>query len=1101
MEFRLLGPLDVFDNGRRIAIEAPRQRALLALLLLRRGEPASPEQLANELWGEEAPARAVKTVQVYVAQLRKALGPGVLVTHGRDYGLSLDGHLLDVEQFELLAAEGRRQLEEGQAAAAAQRLREALALWSGPPLADFSYDEFAQGVIARLEDERLAALEVRIEAELTLGRHEQLVPELRELVRDSPLRERLHAQLIVALYRCGRQAEALAAYQTTRRLLDGQLGIEPGRELQELEQAVLRQDRSLDAPSRSAAVLSRARRRGGVLVLTGGALILIAAAASLMLVLVRGGRGAAVEVGPNSVAAIDPIRNAVVAAVPVGSKPGAIATGPGALWVANPDANSISRIDTATNQVRQTVEVGGGPSAVAAGGGGIWVANGLDGTLSRIDPTTSRVVQTIVVGNGPSGIAYGAGAVWVANSADGTVARIDPKTGRVTKTLPGALGVSGISFGFDRVWVVSPAQASVISLDPRTGVIDRRIGVGVDPGAIAAGAGAIWVTNRGDGTASRIDPRAGVVTDTIRVGNAPNAVAVDTGGVWVSNGNDGTLSLIDPLRRSVVKTVDLGNPPQGLAMDKHGIYVAVRASGAAHRGGTLTALDALEPPSLDPAAASLPTARSLFSVVYDGLVGFRRDGGIAGIQLVPDLAVSLPTPTDEGKTYTFRLRPGIRYSNGKLVEPQDFRAALERLFETGTQGGTLYNSGIVGAGRCRLGGPHCDLSRGIVTNSSARTVTIHLTAPDAELLDKLAMPPASFVPPGTPVHGPVDSRPVPGTGPYMIASYRKGHYVRLSRNPYFREWSADAQPNGYPDHILWRFDRRIEAETKLVQRGTADYTSDLPNLPKPQLELIATRFPSQLHANTAPSTSHFFLNTRVAPFGDVRVRRAVNIAFDRNAFARRLGKVVAAPTCQLLPPASPGFRRFCPYAAGSGKRLEVARNLVRSSGTTGTEVAVWVPSAIVAQGRYMAAVLESLGYHTRVRTVPMTAYFNNVLDSRVRAQVGYYTWAADYPSAATFLREQFTCNAFVAASPGLNTNLAEFCDPHVDAAIARATAVQAHDPPAAALLWQSVERQILAQAPVVPTSNRRWVDFVAKRVGNYQFSPQLGFLIDQAWVK
>ncbi len=1100
MEFRLLGPLDVSDNGRRIPIEAPRQRALLALLLLRHGEPASPEQLANELWGEEAPARAVKTVQVYVAHLRKALGPDVLVTHGRDYALSLDGHKLDVERFELLSAEGRRHLDEGHAGAAAERLREALALWSGPALADFSYDEFAQGVIARLEDERLAALEVRIEADLALGRHEQLVPELRELVRDSPLRERLYAHLIVALYRCGRQADALAAYQTARGLLDEQLGIEPGRELQELEQAVLRQDRALDAPRRSAAVVSRARRRGGVLVLTGGALILVAAAASLVLVLVRGKDGV-VEVGPNSVAAIDPTRDAIVAAVPVGSKPGAIATGSGALWVANAEANSVSRIDPATNQVRQTVEVGGGPSAVVAGGGGIWVANGLDGTLSRIDPTTNRVVQTIVVGNGPSGIAYGAGAVWVANSADGTVTRIDPTTGRVKKTLPGALGVSGITFGFDRVWVVSPAQGSVISLDARTGLIDRRIGVGVDPGAIAAGAGAIWVTNRADGTTSRIDPRPDVVTDTVRVGNAPNGVAVGASGVWVSNGNDGTLSLIDPLRRSVVKTVELGNPPQGLAVDRHGIYVAVRASGAAHRGGTLTVLDAFEPASFDPAAYTLPTARLLHPIVYDGLVGFRRVGGIGGVQLVPDLAVSLPTPTDEGKTYTFRLRPGIRYSSGRLIEPQDFRAALERLFETGTQGGTLYNSGIVGAGRCQLGRPHCDLSRGIVTDGSARTVTIHLTAPDAEFLDKLAMPPASFVPPGTPVHGRVDSRPVPGTGPYMIASYLKGHYVRLSRNPYFREWSADAQPNGYPDHILWRFDRRIEAETKLVERGAADYTADVPNLPKAQLELIATRFPSTVHANTASATSQFFLNTHVAPFGDVRVRRAVNIAFDRNAFARRLGTVLAAPTCQLLPPASPGFRRFCPYATGSGTRLDVARKLVRSSGTAGAVVTVWVPSPVVPQARYMAEVLESLGYRTRVRTVPFPVYYNDVLDSRVRAQVGYYTWAADYPSAATFLREQFTCDAFVAASPGLNTNLAEFCDPQVDAAIARATAVQAHDPPAAALLWQTVERQILAQAPVVPTSNRRWVDFVSRRVGNYQFSPQLGFLIDQAWVK
>jgi len=225
------------------------------------------------------------------------------------------------------------------------------------------------------------------------------------------------------------------------------------------------------------------------------------------------------------------------------------------------------------------------------------------------------------------------------------------------------------------------------------------------------------------------------------------------------------------------------------------------------------------------------------------------------------------------------------------------------------------------------------------------------------------------------------------------------------------------------------------------------------------------------------------------------------MAFDRDAFVRRLGPLTAAPTCQLLPPASPGFRRFCPYTAGQGARLDTARRLVRSSGTAGARVVVWIPRPIAAQGGYMASVLESLGYRARVTTAPdYHAYFEKVLDSRVRAQTGYYTWLADYPSAATFLRDQFSCAAFVPASTQ-NSNLSEFCDPRIDAAIARATAVQARDPAAASLLWQTVERAILAQTPVVPTSNPRSVDFVSNRVGNYQHNPQLGFLLAQAWVK
>src|SRR3954451_12121137 len=198
MEFRLLGRLEVLDNGRRIEIDAPQQRALLALLLLHRGEPTAPERLADELWGEEAPAQAVKTVQVYVTQLRKALGADAVVTRGREYALVRDDHELDIDRFERLSVQGRALFDRGDALRAGECLREALDLWRGAALADFTYAQFAQSEIARLEEERLPVLEIRIEADLALGREEQLVPELQALVRDHPLRERLRAHLILS---------------------------------------------------------------------------------------------------------------------------------------------------------------------------------------------------------------------------------------------------------------------------------------------------------------------------------------------------------------------------------------------------------------------------------------------------------------------------------------------------------------------------------------------------------------------------------------------------------------------------------------------------------------------------------------------------------------------------------------------------------------------------------------------------------------------------------------------------------------------------------------------------------------------------------------
>jgi predicted ATPase/DNA-binding SARP family transcriptional activator len=248
MRFGILGPLEVADDqGRELALGGPRQRAVLAILLLHAGEVVSGERLIDYVWGDRAPRTAAKTIQVYVSNLRKALGHGVLASRGQGYVLATANAELDADRFGALAAAGRRELEEGDARAAAAVLRRALALWRGPPLADFSYESFAQGAIARLDEARLAALEDRIEAELTLGADASLVGELEALVREHPLRERLRAQLMLALYRCGRQADALACYRQQAELLREELGLQPGPALRALQAQILNQEPSLQA--------------------------------------------------------------------------------------------------------------------------------------------------------------------------------------------------------------------------------------------------------------------------------------------------------------------------------------------------------------------------------------------------------------------------------------------------------------------------------------------------------------------------------------------------------------------------------------------------------------------------------------------------------------------------------------------------------------------------------------------------------------------------------------------------------------------------------------------------------------------------------------
>jgi DNA-binding SARP family transcriptional activator len=244
MDFRLLGPLEVFEHERPLALGGVKQRSLLAILLLHANELVSTDRLVDQLWGHAPPATAVKSIQVYVSRLRKELGDGRLVTRAPGYVLRVEPPELDLARFEQLAGEASRAAPE----AAARKLRDALALWRGPALADLAYEQFAQVEIARLEEMRLAVLEQRIDAELKAGRHAELVGELESLVTHHPLRERLRCQLMLALYRSSRQAEALEAYRAARRELQEELGLEPSGELRELEQAILRQDPELDAP-------------------------------------------------------------------------------------------------------------------------------------------------------------------------------------------------------------------------------------------------------------------------------------------------------------------------------------------------------------------------------------------------------------------------------------------------------------------------------------------------------------------------------------------------------------------------------------------------------------------------------------------------------------------------------------------------------------------------------------------------------------------------------------------------------------------------------------------------------------------------------------
>jgi len=260
-EFRILGPLEVVVDGEQAALGGPRQRALLAILLSQANETVPSQRLVDGVWDESPPETAANLVQGYVSQLRKALGREAIATRGNGYALSVGGDDLDLIRFERLAQEAAAVREAGDPKGCSERLVEALSLWRGPALSDLAELPAVRPIAARLDELRLAAHERRVEADLARGRATEAAAELEVLIAEHPLRERLCWLRMLALYRAGRQAEALEAYRDARRVLVEELGIEPGEDLQELEAAILRQDPNLAAPPGALPDSRRASRR------------------------------------------------------------------------------------------------------------------------------------------------------------------------------------------------------------------------------------------------------------------------------------------------------------------------------------------------------------------------------------------------------------------------------------------------------------------------------------------------------------------------------------------------------------------------------------------------------------------------------------------------------------------------------------------------------------------------------------------------------------------------------------------------------------------------------------------------------------------------
>lgn len=529
------------------------------------------------------------------------------------------------------------------------------------------------------------------------------------------------------------------------------------------------------------------------------------------------------------------------------------------------------------------------------------------------------------------------------------------------------------------------------------------------------------------------------------------------------------------------------------------------AAGTAHKGGTYTIVANSAFGVADPAQNYTLQEWQLLIDTHDGLVQFKRVGGSAGTALVPDLATSIPVPTDGGKTYTFQIRHGIKFSNGQVMKPSDFVRTLERQFTV--PGPTGFYAGIVGASACKPAS--CDLSQGVVADDSAYTLTIHLTAADPEFLDKLSLPFAYVVPASTTLKLTGNKVP-PGTGPYMWKSYDPTKAAVLVRNPYFHVWSVDAQPPGNPNEIIEKYGLQVSDEVTAVENGQADEVFDGDVIPADRLnELNGAQYANQVHVNPLTADWYFAFNTTTPPFNNQKARQAVNFAADRTAYVKiGGGSALAQPTCQVLPPNFPGYTPYCPYTAGTDTTkwtapdLTKARKLVQESGTAGAKVVVNSDIPDKALAEQMVSDLNSIGYHASAQILAGTIQYPYVQNSKNHSHwnIAWSAWYQDYPAASDFLNVLLGCGSIHPGSDA-SPNIAAFCNKAIQAEMDHAEQLGVTDPTAANAVWAQVDHQVTDQAAWVDLYNPKQIDFLSKRVQGYQWNPQWYILIDQQWLK
>jgi DNA-binding SARP family transcriptional activator len=791
MEFRLLGPLEVESDGRAITIGPAKERALLALLLLARGRPVATGRLIDALWADDPPETAAKSVQVYVAHLRKALGTERIRTRERGYELALEPGETDVERFEQHVGRARASASPRETLA---ELSAALDLVRGPVLADLLLEPWAAPEAGRLEERILDAREQRIDAELSLGRHRAVVPELETLVGENPFRERLLEQLMLALYRSGRQADALAAYRKGADRLRGELGLEPGRPLQELESRMLRQDPTLDvAPAHAI----EARRRSWTLITAGALALVVGAAAALALLLWRDDATALASIPPG-VALIDAGTGRLVAHIPGSeiAEPVEAVTGSGSFWVWNLSPFSLDEVNPRSGDVvmRIASPFGGDAGWFLPDGKDVWFTG--PGELVRVDAREGRAVERYPLERAAAGrfgftwLARCAGSMWVVDADAGAVLRVDPVTGR-ERTRIAVQYPWAIACGDGGLWVTSNF-AGLSRIDPARNEVVATAPIETHLDAVAVAGGYAWTTDEQRGTLYKVD-RQGRIAATYETGDGARQVSFAGGRMWVANQDVGTVTGVDVVTGDV-QTYRFGHPVQAVAALGDRLLVELNPGRTyedrieALEGAVaklIVPIYVFDPP--DPALAWNPWSFMIERATCSTLLAF-ADPAHSDSALRPDLALAMPRVSNGGKTYTFTVRTGRRFAppSNARVTAESVRTSIERALSpklASDSPGARFMSDLVGATRYHDGrAAHVSGIR-----VRGHTISFTLTEPNSYFLSRLSLPFFCTVPPETPtLEGGVPGVAPPSAAPYYMSERFNGEYMILKRNPNYQ---------------------------------------------------------------------------------------------------------------------------------------------------------------------------------------------------------------------------------------------------------------------------------------------------------------------------